>query len=88
VLLWHAHNEKSRDFRVEEVGKVYQSKDLQDKGDGVYDVELEEPASGWSAYFVQCEFDVGATKPLRYTTGVRILPEERPHVDKPIPLQE
>jgi len=88
VLLWHAHNEKSRDFRVEEVGKIYQSKDLQDKGEGVYDVELDEPASGWTAYFVQCEFNVGATKPLRYTTGVRILPDDRPHVEKPIPLLE
>lgn len=86
VMLWHAHNDKNRDFRVEEVGKIYQNEEVKDKGDGVYDVDLSVPASGWTAYFVQCEFEVGAPTTLRYSTGIKILPDEFPHIEKPIPL--
>lgn len=88
VLLWHAHNDKDRDFRVETLGRAYESQELTDKGNGVYEVQLEEPAHGWTAYFAQCEFEVGAPTPLRLSTEVRILPDKLPHVEKPIPLLE
>ncbi len=88
VLLWQAHNAANRDFRVDSIGKAYESRDIQTVGAGVFEVNLESPANGWNASFLQCEFDVGAPTPMRLSTGVRILPDELPHEKRPIPLIE
>ena len=85
VLLWQANNPNARDFRVDTIGRTYRSQVLQKNGDQRIRVELTEPDQGWTASFVQCEFDVGAPTPLRLSTAVRVLPDALPHVDKEIP---
>jgi PhoPQ-activated pathogenicity-related protein len=87
VQLWQTHNPSSRDFRVDTVGRSYNGTLLQPNSDGDYQVQLETPSSGWTAAFVQAEFDIGAPTPLRISTPVTILPLVLPHADKPIGSQ-
>jgi PhoPQ-activated pathogenicity-related protein len=78
VKLWYANNPKARDFRLESIGKAYQSISIEDKGNGVYIGKIEQPKSGWSAFFVELTHENGSTLPLKTTTAVRVLPEELP----------
>jgi len=81
ALLWQATNPKARDFRVETLGKAFQSKPLNDMGGGHFVGQIETPKQGWTASFVELTFDVGAPVPLKVTTAVRISPDTLPHED-------
>jgi PhoPQ-activated pathogenicity-related protein len=86
VTLWQAGNANARDFRVETIGRAYRGRELKASSDGSFDARLEAPNEGWTASFVQCEFDIGAPVPLRLSTNVKVLPDELPYVDKEIPV--
>jgi PhoPQ-activated pathogenicity-related protein len=81
VVLWQATNAKARDFRVEKIGRAYTRSVLRDHGEGVYIGKIETPAKGWTAYFVELTFDVGAPVPLKLSTAVRVLPDRLPFAD-------
>jgi PhoPQ-activated pathogenicity-related protein len=81
VKLWHATNPKARDFRVKTIGKTFQSRQLQDEGGGVFVGKIDPPATGWTAFFVELNFDVGQSFPLKLTSAVRILPDTLPYAD-------
>lgn len=87
VKLWQAFNTETRDFRVDTIGKSFQAKELTPDEDGVYRAKIDVPEKGWVAAFVQCEFNLGTPLPLRLTTDVRVLPEDRPFFEKPIPTE-
>jgi PhoPQ-activated pathogenicity-related protein len=78
VLLWQAHNPKTRDFRVEHLGKAYTSTVLQPEADGSYVARVEPPKEGFKAYFVELVFDSPAEPPFKFTTGVTISPDTTP----------
>ncbi len=82
ALLWQATNPRARDFRVETLGRAYTSTPLQPGEDGLYRVNVAPPTTGWTAYFVELQFDVGATVPLKLTTDVTVTPNELPFADK------
>jgi len=81
VVLWQANNPKARDFRVEKIGRAYTHSVLQDQGDGVFVGKIETPAKGWTAFFVELKFDIGAPTPLKLSTAVRVLPDRLPFAD-------
>jgi PhoPQ-activated pathogenicity-related protein len=81
VLLWQANNPKARDFRVDTIGKAYTSTPLEEESPGVYVGRIEPPAAGWTAYFVELAYDVGAPAPLKVSTGVRVAPDRLPYAD-------
>lgn len=83
VVLWRATNTDARDFRMEKIGKAYRPTDL--SGNGQYTAMVPKPEKGWTAYFIQAEFDVGAPTPLRLTTPVRIHPNVLPFAEKVAP---
>ncbi|MCY3810980.1 MAG: PhoPQ-activated protein PqaA family protein [Gammaproteobacteria bacterium] len=83
VRLWQAHNPEARDFRVETIGRAYTSTPLLPAADGLYVVEPPEPASGWTAWFVELTFDVAAATPLKLTTSVTVTPDTLPFAAKP-----
>lgn len=85
VVLWQAANTEARDFRVDTIGKAYKPTELKEVSDGIFEAQLQIPAKGWQASFVQCEFDVGAPVPLYLSTSVKVLPETLPFLSKPIP---
>lgn len=85
VLLWQANNPKARDFRVDTIGRTYRESTVEQADDGTWEVNVKDPAEGWTAYVVQLEFNVGAAKPMRLTTPVRIVPDTLPFADKQAP---
>lgn len=86
VLMWSAENKDARDFRVDTIGKAYKSTPLKPDSDGSYSATMEQPAEGWTAFFLEFTFDVGAPTPIRFTTPVRVVPDELPFEDKQAPV--
>lgn len=79
VRLWQANNPTARDFRLETLGKKFQSEVLQAGPDGSYTANVATPPKGWTAYFVELAFDSGSRFPLKLTTNVRVTPETLPY---------
>jgi len=80
VRLWQAHNPSARDFRIESVGPIYTSTLLQPQPDGSYVAEVTTPSEGYTAFFVEAEWDSGLTSaPFKFTTEVTILPDTTPY---------
>ncbi|MBS3776461.1 MAG: hypothetical protein KGY70_14795 [Bacteroidales bacterium] len=77
VKLWYAVNEEKRDFRVDEIGKVWQDSIIRINQDGHYNIRLSGPKKGWKAYFIELTYNYGL--PLKLTTGVKVLPDEYPY---------
>lgn len=86
ALLWQATNPRARDFRVETIGRAYTSTPIAPDRDGLFRMKLAPPPSGWTAYFVELQYDVqdgaGATVPLKLTTDVTVTPDALPFANK------
>lgn len=78
VTLWQAANPNARDFRVVTIGKTYQGTPLKPQADGSYVAKVTTPEKGWTASFVELEFDSGGTFPFKVSTSVEVLPKQRP----------
>ena len=79
IKMWQASNEKTRDFRVDTVGRSWKPTQVQLRDDGHYVFELEAPATGWTATIVELTYDGYGRFPLKVTTGTQVLPEALPH---------
>ncbi len=77
VKLWTAHNEASRDFRIDVFGPKWTSVDLPISADGSYEVTMEKPEKGFKGYFVELTF--AGDSPLKVTTGIDVLPRDYPY---------
>jgi len=77
VKLWQATNPAARDFRVATIGRSWTSTSLAAGADGSFEARPAPPAQGWTAFFVELSFPVGALT-LKLTTPVRVLPETLP----------
>jgi PhoPQ-activated pathogenicity-related protein len=82
VSLWTATNPNARDFRLETIGKAWQSSPLTATDGGVYHARVKAPEKGWTAYFVELQFDSGTPNPYRFSTEVRVVPDTLPFADK------
>jgi PhoPQ-activated pathogenicity-related protein len=78
VVLWQATNPEARDFRLEKIGRAYKSTPLEPTGEGTYVGNVEEPADGFTAYFVEMTFESGFKFPFKFTSGVRVSPDKLP----------
>ena len=85
VRLWQAHNPDARDFRVQTIGRAYRAREIVARAENQYAVNVAAPAKGWTAFFIQLEFDVGAPTPLRLTTPAYVTPDTLPFSDKRAP---
>ncbi|MBN2295272.1 MAG: PhoPQ-activated pathogenicity-related family protein [Pirellulales bacterium] len=83
VRLWQAHNPEARDFRVETLGRKYTSTVIRPDENGLYKTDLAKPDKGWTAYFLELTYDVGAPTPLKLTTNVKVIPDTVPFAYKP-----
>lgn len=79
VKLWRATNPAARDFRLESIGPVWESKEIDSQAGGVYVGKIDPPAKGWSAFFVELTYTNGSPAPFKFTTGVRVLPDILPY---------
>jgi PhoPQ-activated pathogenicity-related protein len=82
ALLWTATNPTARDFRVETIGRVWQSTPLTPTDAGRYEVTVPAPEKGWTGYFVELHFDSGTQVPYRFSTEVRVVPDVLPYAHK------
>jgi PhoPQ-activated pathogenicity-related protein len=83
VKLWHATNEKARDFRVDTIGKTWKSEALADKGEGTYLAKLEKPTQGWTAFMVELTYPNPVGPPFKFTTQVKVTPDVLPYKYEP-----
>ena len=82
VELWQAHNPNARDFRLEMIGPAYQASTINVSPDGLYRASVTTPEQGWTAYFVELTYDVGAPVPLKLTTPIQVVPDILPFAGK------
>jgi PhoPQ-activated pathogenicity-related protein len=79
VRLWQGNNPTARDFRVDKLGdKAFTSSVLQPAADGSYVGNIDKPAQGFSAYFVELTYP-GGKYPLKVTTEVYVKPDVLPY---------
>ena len=78
VKLWQATNPDARDFRLDKIGKAYQSSPVQESKPGVYHVSVTKPDKGFTAFFVELAYPSGISFPLKVTTGVKVVPDVYP----------
>jgi PhoPQ-activated pathogenicity-related protein len=80
VKLWQASNEEARDFRLMTIGPVWKSTRLRAKETGpfIYLAQIEKPAKGWTAGFVELTYTNGASAPFKFTTDVHVVPDVLP----------
>jgi PhoPQ-activated pathogenicity-related protein len=76
IKLWSATNEESRDFRIDVLGPKWTSSEILLNESGKYEVELKEPAKGYTGYFVEITYPGQA--PIKFTSGVEVLPKTYP----------
>lgn len=79
VTMWTATNPNARDFRKDVIGNAYKPTLLAPKADGTYVVAVPKPESGFTAFYVELAYDIGAKHPIKYTTEVSIVPDVLPH---------
>lgn len=82
LKLWQATNPEARDFRMETLGKKYTSQSITLDSSGATLAQVSTPEKGWTAYFVEATYDVGAPAPLKVTSGIHVVPEIRPFETK------
>ncbi len=79
VRLWQAANPSARDFRFTAIGPAWTSTPLEPTDTNVYEAEVQVPASGWRAFFVELEFPSPFPSTYVFTTPVRVVPEALPY---------
>jgi PKD repeat protein len=91
VLLWSINNPNFRDFRkayTDSISRVWTSQELTAQPNGTYVGNVADPATGWTAYYIQVRFDSDAEtefsipgQPLPeyvFSTPVRVVPDVYP----------
>lgn len=79
LTLWQAHNPKARSFQVDEIGRSYTASTIPKASDGKYTINLKEPTTGWSAFYVELTFAGLGEIPLKLSTGVVVTPDKYPY---------
>jgi PhoPQ-activated pathogenicity-related protein len=78
VRVWQAVNPAARNFRHDVIGSAYRSAPLQPSGPNTWVARVDPPAAGWTAFFVELTFAGSGKYPLKFTSGVRVLPDTLP----------
>ncbi len=79
VNLWQATNPEARDFRVDTIGKAYQSTPLKALRGGGYTAKVKRPVKGYTAFFVELVYPGPAKIPFKFTTEVSVVPDTLPY---------
>jgi len=82
VRLFQAYNEKrGRSFILNcYLSCVWRPTDVPDNGNNTYVATVPVPSVGYTGFFIEISFSVGAdVPPLTVTTGVSIVPQTLPH---------
>ena len=88
VLLWQAHNPENRNFMKDVIGDAYKSTPLEEIEPGKYQVKLDAPKSGFTAYYVEMSYPSGIKVPFKFSTGTKIVPDVVNHKWEKAPQSE
>ncbi len=75
VLLWQAHNPEARNFMQARIGRAYTSSVLEEVEPGVFKARIDTPDTGYTAYYIEMIYPSGLEKPLKFSSGVKIVPD-------------
>lgn len=75
VNLWRATNPEARDFRLDVIGAAWTSTPLDPTKKNTYVAEVEKPADGYTAFFVELVYKSGTEYPFKFTTDVNVVPD-------------
>jgi PhoPQ-activated pathogenicity-related protein len=78
VKLWQATTKANRDFRLSSLGPAFRGTDLHDLNGGVYIGRVFKPEVGFTAYFVELTYPGIGKYPMKFTSGVRVSPDNEP----------
>lgn len=78
VMLWQASNPNARDFRLKTIGPAFESTLLKANADGSYTAKIQTPEKGWTASYMELEYDLGGPFPLKVSTAVYVTPDLLP----------
>ncbi|MCA9733603.1 MAG: PhoPQ-activated pathogenicity-like protein PqaA type [Deferribacteres bacterium] len=79
ITLWQATNATARDFRVETIGRTWTSAPVELREDGKYKIRVDAPENGWTAFFAELTFPELKDIPLKFSTGVVVVPDVLPY---------
>jgi len=79
LRVWTATNPDGRDFRVDVIGRSWTSRPIERAADGHYEITVDAPEQGYTAYFVEATFGDGRAVPLTRSTGIVVTPDTYPH---------
>ena len=82
VRIWQATNPDARDFRLAALGAAWRSRTIGGDGEGVYIGRIRPPEKGWTAFFIELTYELEKGRKIKFTTGVRVLPETLPYIEK------
>jgi PhoPQ-activated pathogenicity-related protein len=84
IKLWQATNPDARDFRLETLGPKWTSSPLTlEKGSVV--ARVTAPKKGWTAFMVELTYPGPGKQPLKFTSGVKIVPDRTDFEFEPRP---
>ena len=69
VKLWQASNPKTRDFRIETIGRVWKGTDLQPAKKGEWLARVAKPEAGWTAYLRRVDLPREREEPIEIHDG-------------------
>jgi len=78
LKLWRADNAENRDFRLYVIDRSWESRPIPLSEDGIYEIILDEPENGYSAFFAEATFPGSPGNNLKLTSGVVVLPDSYP----------
>ncbi|MFT4860833.1 MAG: PhoPQ-activated pathogenicity-related protein [Pseudohongiellaceae bacterium] len=79
VLLWQATNPEKRNFMQAVIGKAYVSTPVVEIEPGMYQVKVDPPETGYTAYYLEVEYPSGLSVPFKFSTGVKVVPDVTEH---------
>jgi PhoPQ-activated pathogenicity-related protein len=79
VLLWQASNPNERNFMQAQIGRAYTATALTEREPGVYQIKLDPLETGYTAYYVELAFPSGTVEPLKFSTGIKVVPDVVEH---------
>jgi len=79
VNLWQATDHFARDFRLDVIGRAWHSTPLEPDAQGNYAARVSRPDTGFTAFFIEIVYDSGGKYPLKFTTGVSVVPDVLPY---------
>jgi PhoPQ-activated pathogenicity-related protein len=78
IKKWEAVNNKDRDFRIYVIGKAWQEEKLEKEPDGIYNINISKPDSGYKAALLEVIFNPDSDFPLTFTSGTLVTPDKYP----------